>query len=326
MLDQITITGADDNTNIEELLAMGRKYPFVEWGMLIARGETGDPKYPSLQWFADLVSARNASEAATKTKYNFSVHMCNDLVLELAETGSTEAFQPDSFGNVLSQFERVQLNFTRSIMSGKMDKNKLFQALAGRPQTFVFQLPNFDRENLQLVFEARKAGIKALPFFDLSSGRGILPESWPAPTVTKAPEEKSSSNLPPLVFGYSGGLGPRNVEEHLAKLHTIATNNQFDYWIDMETRVRTDNRFDLSKVETVLKIGSTYITSCVDLTALLQAAERARTNGGSKGGSDRLLSQLQSAEKQRTAGASKGGSDRLLSQLQSAENQRIAGQ
>mmetsp|Transcript_8327 Transcript_8327/g.15870 ORF Transcript_8327/g.15870 Transcript_8327/m.15870 type:complete len:287 (-) Transcript_8327:160-1020(-) len=281
-LCQVTITGADTNTDIPKFLQVAQKYPYVEWGMLIARGETGDPKYPSLEWFDELVKQRDALEKANNIKLQFSVHMCNDLVLELADSGSTEAFQHNSFGRVLDRFDRVQLNFTRSIMGGTLNKEKLFAALANRPHTFVFQLPDFSEQSLMLVYEARARGIKALPFFDLSSGRGILPESWPAPAMPVEPhitappqphteekkEEKeegvgeevcSGAGLPRLVFGYSGGLGPQNVVENVTKIQEQAEKHNYTYWVDMETRVRTDNQFDLSKCVNVLELTAPFL-------------------------------------------------------------------
>lgn len=57
--------------------------------------------------------------------------------------------------------------------------------------------------------------------------------------------------------GYAGGIGPDNVVAALSTVwsvvnaHDCAAQNG-KVWIDMETGVRTDNRFDLNKVESVL--------------------------------------------------------------------------
>jgi len=34
-LRHITFTGADDNTNLSEILDISKKYPFIEWGFFI---------------------------------------------------------------------------------------------------------------------------------------------------------------------------------------------------------------------------------------------------------------------------------------------------
>lgn len=67
--------------------------------------------------------------------------------------------------------------------------------------------------------------------FDRSGGTGQLPPAgWPA-TEAESP-----------LVGYAGGLGPDNVIEQLP-LMTQGT----PYWIDMESGIRTAERFDLEK-------------------------------------------------------------------------------
>jgi len=74
---------------------------------------------------------------------------------------------------------------------------------------------------------------------DYSGGRGI-----------ESPLEVV--NVPGVHVGYAGGIGPGNVGQKLRGLLTYPSDGEF--WIDMETRVRTDEKFDLDKVEQVLKI------------------------------------------------------------------------
>lgn len=57
---------------------------------------------------------------------------------------------------------------------------------------------------------------------------------------------------PGVHIGYAGGIGPDNVEGKLRTLLEHPTDDKF--WIDMETRVRTEDWFDLDKVEQVLEI------------------------------------------------------------------------
>lgn len=253
-----TITGADDSVDHATLLAMSRQYPFVEWGCLISNGMWGKPKHPSREWYAKLAQEKMKPENVA-VHDGFSVHICDDWVLALAETGCREVFE--QAGKELSNCNRIQLNFTRSILSGKLNKHKLFAALfdlswrvPGTPQpTFIFQLPTFSVSQLALVDEALAAGIQAEPFFDLSSGRGVVPESWPLPHVGRL-----------QCFGYSGGLGPDNLMHHLGLLSEMAAgqlgNPPFHYWVDMETRVRcAQNKFDLDKCKTVLDIAKTFM-------------------------------------------------------------------
>ena len=79
--------------------------------------------------------------------------------------------------------------------------------------------------------------------FDESAGRGISPDSWDAP-------------LDGHFSGYAGGLKPDNVAQNLETIAKVAKGHVT--WIDMETGVRTDDKFDLAKVRRVLEISAPY--------------------------------------------------------------------
>ena len=51
--------------------------------------------------------------------------------------------------------------------------------------------------------------------------------------------------------GYAGGLNPDTIGDALAAIAARVPDGQ-PYWIDMESGVRTDDRFDLDKCERVL--------------------------------------------------------------------------
>ncbi len=73
--------------------------------------------------------------------------------------------------------------------------------------------------------------------FDVSFGTGARPGLWPMPAAH-------------AFCGYSGGIGPANAREVVA---AIAAPGGTLYWIDMESGVRTDGRFDLAKCEAVCR-------------------------------------------------------------------------
>ncbi len=70
--------------------------------------------------------------------------------------------------------------------------------------------------------------------FDKSGGRGTAPSRWP--------EESTGQYV-----GYSGGLGPDNVVEAVKKM------GAGNFWIDMESGVRTDDLFDTEKCWAVME-------------------------------------------------------------------------
>lgn len=101
----------------------------------------------------------------------------------------------------------------------------------------------------KLVGMFPKADIK--PLFDFSGGHGVYaPSKW-------AVHEKDSELLSRGV-GFAGGIGPENtinvvrqIEENLVIGSEFLVNTQI--WIDMESGVRTEDWFDLRKVEQVIR-------------------------------------------------------------------------
>lgn len=67
---------------------------------------------------------------------------------------------------------------------------------------------------------------------DLSGGRGIETPTWPT--------------YPGRLAGYAGGIGPDNVLDAIAAIGATGP-----YWIDMESRIRTDDWLDLTLCEDV---------------------------------------------------------------------------
>ena len=50
--------------------------------------------------------------------------------------------------------------------------------------------------------------------------------------------------------GFAGGLNPENILDRKADIDMLV---DYDYWLDMESGVRTDNWFDLNKVEDICR-------------------------------------------------------------------------
>lgn len=71
--------------------------------------------------------------------------------------------------------------------------------------------------------------------FDRSGGRGETPTAWPA--------HPGGDRL----VGYAGGISPENIHGVMSVLEQTTGR----YWIDMESGVRTDDRFDIEKCRAV---------------------------------------------------------------------------
>lgn len=73
---------------------------------------------------------------------------------------------------------------------------------------------------------------------------GIAPSAWPKYDDVQW-------------IGYAGGLGPHNLAEQMPRIAEAAGNSH--YWVDMETWVRTDGKFDLALVRECIDIVKPYI-------------------------------------------------------------------
>jgi hypothetical protein len=220
-LKRVTITGADDPVPIEALAELADEFPFVEWAILVSKGQEGKPRFPSRDWigrFAVIAAARS---------WKVSTHVCGPWVRQILE-GSIDW---EELPVCVRVSERVQINahgYPASLTSALAKSLRLID------KDLVFP---WDGVNAGLALAAREAGCKASVLFDISAGAGRLPHSWPAPP-------------PEFWCGYAGGLGPDNLVEQLKKIEELCNK---PYWIDMERRVRTnDDILDLAAVRIVL--------------------------------------------------------------------------
>ncbi len=101
----------------------------------------------------------------------------------------------------------------------------------------VKYLPHaYPSTTFKIILQARRFNrdiVSHSQLFDRSGGRGMMPTNIPA-------------TVPGGFVGYAGGMGPETVLSYLDRIE-----GDGDFWIDMESRVRTNGWFDLDKVEAV---------------------------------------------------------------------------
>lgn len=229
-LDRVTITGADDSVEVEALIDLTNKYPFVEWGILFSAKHQGGPRYPSESWLQKL-------NGNARYLPGLSAHLCGKWVRDIVEEGEPSWWK--AFPALSKRFERVQLNF-----HGQYHKagRGFVGAIKRLPnEEFILQ---HDGVNDATILELG-AKLPVVPLFDRSGGAGVVPAAWPAPIWKYQ--------------GYAGGLGPENIEDEIHRILDVVGDSRI--WIDMETRVRTSNDevFDLAKVESCLKKASIFV-------------------------------------------------------------------
>ena len=233
----VTITGADDNVDVMDLVALADRFEFVEWGILISPKRHGTSRYPTVEW---LNALRDVCLRDNPQPLRLAAHFCG------AAARDTIAGDPQHIdAPYMDAFRRVQLNGYMAVRTGSEHFGagalRKFVNERDRWVEFILQAQSVDDAH-EAALDARNIG-RATVLYDPSGGRGIYPGEtggggWP--TV-------------PLPFnvsmGFAGGIGPDNVAEVLA-----AVGHHKGMWIDMESGVRdAEDNFDLNRVEDVLK-------------------------------------------------------------------------
>lgn len=222
-LQHITFTGVDGKTDLVELWELQQQYPIAEFGVLIAKNwrENGN-RYFNPSYIESL--------KGKSTTVNLSAHLCGSIA-RAAVRGNWEPFR--EWGKTCPFFfKRCQINISTS---------------KENPEKFIYEgdAKHFDEIILQQrsamdcpLFMNSKDDDHITVLLDASGGEGIN-----TPLV--------ALNLSHTI-GYAGGISPDNVAEKLTFL--MESDKVGDFWIDMESGVRTDDWFDLDKVRKVLEI------------------------------------------------------------------------
>lgn len=234
-LRYVTFTGADDKTSIVRMVDLSERYKFIEWGILIGSGAGG--RFPGIGWVSRLLYEITAHHAPLKTSW----HFCGECLRSLQESMSVH---PPMAIIAKAVAPRIQLNFHgESQEQFEPFEVLFFDALRRIPAETIFQIDGCDGE--RLLRDYLQDASDAVPLFDLSYGAGQSPDSWPSPFLMVNDTDYA-------LHGYAGGLGPDNIKDELPRI--VNATNGAPFWIDMETRVRTHERFDLNKVEAVCDI------------------------------------------------------------------------
>lgn len=225
----VTLTGADETTSIERLIALSKGRPFVEWGFLLSPAEAGRHRFPSLGKIGEI--AAKLSRAAIFC----ALHVCGgDAVQRFIDR------DPDLIA-LADGYRRIQLNF--NVREHAFDLAALDRAISRWPTPVITQHNPANKEVWQKLSAPNHQVL-----FDASSGRGISPPSWPAPLGDK-------------ICGYAGGIGPDNIARVLREVARAAMGRK--WWIDMEAKLRkpANDAFDLDRCGRVLVAVDDFLKS-----------------------------------------------------------------
>lgn len=222
MLDKVTFTGIDNKTDFKDLVSLKKDYPFVEYGMLVSERNTNkdtDNRYPSLMILDRFETGL----------LDLSLHICGKLARDVIKYGNWGHVY-DMMGSYMEFFQRIQLNVAGMNKISKelmfpVDKDILIQFTSEQPY----------------LYELYKDPPHVCGFQDASGGKGIVGTEW----------MKTDDSY----FGYAGGIHSENVLEILKEIESINKNM---FWIDMESSVRTEEIFDITKCRKICELIDSY--------------------------------------------------------------------
>lgn len=237
-LQRVTISGADDKVNINDLATLSGKYPFVEWAILFSPSRHGEPRYPTMSWISDFGTGYPVCQKA--------LHLCGGYARYLAMGEGEHDWDIQNLLDTIDDFDRVQINLSSQLrkINTKLLAKNIFDSLVF---DWIIQLRDDGDESRKFLNDINSAVqnlnpvLNIFPFLDASGGCGVQAQNWKMDLSTKN------------CRGYAGGINPDNVK---SVVETIVTDLPAGerFWIDMESGVRTNDEFDLNRVESVLKI------------------------------------------------------------------------
>ncbi|MDM3872356.1 hypothetical protein QSV34_13450 [Porticoccus sp. W117] len=151
-----------------------------------------------------------------------SAHICGIPAAEIVQGKNPNYLQ-------LSGFSRLQINHSRDGSTEEQISNAhRFASSMGMRAALQCQGDFPDEPRADWLY-------------DVSFGLGTKPTSWP-------PMGPRST-----FCGYSGGLSPETIESTFSALPLTESDNK-QFWVDMESGVRTDGWLDVDKCEQVCKL------------------------------------------------------------------------
>jgi len=215
MVKFITFTGVDIKTDISRVNRLSERYN-VEWGVLYSPSKKDDNRYSSYETVSELVNKIHKP----------ALHLCGKAINQFIDIEVNLQFL---LREMFINDNRVQLNTNLSSLS-KTKLNLLINNIESSANKFILQFNENNKDYINLFPE----NVDIL--YDASGGNGL----------------EINEYLPPMsnrFCGYAGGLGVDNIKEAVTKADKVSNN----YWLDMESKIRTDGYLDLNLCETILE-------------------------------------------------------------------------
>jgi hypothetical protein len=229
------MTGVDEHTDVDRLNDLSWRFPFVEWGLLFSAsaGGTTDKgnRYPTV---------RHMMPRGKRICGNVAVHLCGRWARQAARRDAQALFGMATI--LVPGTRRVQLNISNE--PEQLLMHEITVAALHTNTEVIIQTRNFASPAAD---PHRAVAVHLL--HDCSGGRGLY-------TPFEAPPKRLHSSCHAL--GFAGGIGTENIEHVCRQIIAMPIPNPV--WIDMEGQVRTNDKFDLDKVERILEAAFPFVT------------------------------------------------------------------
>lgn len=218
----ITFTGVDNKTSLTSLQILANRYNNIEFGILMSKNNTDVDKVNRFPNFETIDKVLNANLP------NVSCHICGELARNYVHTGDFSEIRDFLGQERVDKFSRFQLNIKgyddfKSFYI-KEDIKIIIQVSGAKSYNYFWDMNRLNPDKISALIDYSGGNGKLGCFNYVSDGNEI--------------------------FGYAGGINISNVAYILGY---IEGKMEYDvnYWIDMESSVRTDDWFDTSKVREI---------------------------------------------------------------------------
>lgn len=218
----ITFTGVDNKTSLTTLQILANRYSNIEFGILVSTSNTDADKanrFPSFETIDKVLNANLPS---------ISCHICGELARHYVHTGDFSEIRDFLGQERVDKFSRFQLNIRG------YDGFKPFYI----EEDIKIIIQVSDAKSYNYFWDMNRLNPnKVSALIDYSGGHGKL---GCFNYVSDGDE----------YMGYAGGISISNVAYILGYIEG-RMEYDVDYWLDMESSVRTDDWFDTSKVREI---------------------------------------------------------------------------
>jgi len=210
-----------------------RQFEKHEVGILYSEKRLGTTRYPDYKLINRLFELPRVS-----------LHLCGRAVYDLIRKGRVS----NELESLINIADRVQLNISATEWSPKTVAKNLNSVNSAMAWIIQFRENSLDNcvEIADLLFNPHF-------LFDSSGGRGELPDSWP------------TIDLPNM--GAAGGLNPENIRANLDLMRERGYIRD-GFWIDVESGVRTDDKWDWDKARA-------FVENTEDAQSIMEVVPRS---------------------------------------------------